>query len=48
MGLLKIYNHVKADIQGKVAIKWHSGEPHGPNIIPVPMVKALQEAIPDS
>ncbi len=48
VGLLKIYNHVKADIQGKVAIKWHSGEPHGPNIIPVPMVKALQEAIPDS
>ena len=48
VGLLKIYNHVKADIQGKVAIKWHSGEPHGPNIIPVPMVKALQESIPDS
>ena len=48
VGLLKIYNHVKADIQGKVAIKWHSGEPHGPNIIPVPMVKALQEAVPNS
>ena len=48
VGLLKIYNRVKADIQGKVAIKWHSGEPHGPNIIPVPMVKALQESIPDS
>ena len=48
VGLLKIYNHVKADIQGKVAIKWHSGEPHGPNIIPVPMVKALQESVPNS
>ncbi len=48
VGLLKVYSHVKEGIQGKVAIKWHSGEPHGPNILPVPMVKALQEAIPDS
>lgn len=48
VGLLKVYSHVKENIQGKVAIKWHSGEPHGPNILPVPMVKALQEAIPDS
>lgn len=48
IGLLKIYNKVKKDIVGKVAIKWHSGEPHGPNIIPVPMVKALQGAIPNS
>ena len=47
-GLLKVYRMVNADIRGKVAIKWHSGEPHGPNIIPVPMVKALQESIPDS
>ena len=47
-GLLKIYQKVNADIQGKVAIKWHSGEPHGPNIIPVPMVKALQQSIPNS
>lgn len=47
-GLLKVYRKVNADIQGKVAIKWHSGEPHGPNIIPVPMVKALQQSIPNS
>ena len=47
-GLLKVYDKVKQDIGGKVAIKWHSGEPHGPNIIPVPMVKALQESIPNS
>lgn len=47
-GLLKVYNKVKQDIRGKVAIKWHSGEPNGPNIIPVPMVKALQAFIPNS
>ena len=47
-GLLKVYNKVKQDIRGKVAIKWHSGEPNGPNILPVPMVKALQTIIPDS
>ena len=47
-GLLKIYNKVSQDIRGRVAIKWHSGEPHGPNILPVPMVKALQTAIPNS
>ena len=47
-GLLKVYNKVNADIKGKVAIKWHSGEPKGPNIIPVPMVKALQTLIPNS
>ena len=47
-GLLKVYNKVNAEIKGKVAIKWHSGEPNGPNIIPVPMVKALQALIPNS
>lgn len=47
-GLLKIYNKVNKDIDGKVAIKWHSGEPHGPNIIPHNMVKALQQNIPNS
>ncbi len=48
VGLLKLYHKVNQEIKGKVAIKWHSGEPHGPNIIPVPMVKALQADIPDS
>lgn len=47
-GLVKIYEKINGTINGKVAIKWHSGEPNGPNIIPVPMVKALQETIPDS
>ena len=47
-GLLKVYHRVSQDIKGKVAIKWHSGEPNGPNIIPVPMVRALQAVIPNS
>ncbi len=47
-GLLKVYAKVDEDISGKVAIKWHSGEKHGPNIIPREMVKALQESIPNS
>ena len=40
-GLLKIYDRVKANLGGKVAIKLHTGEPHGPNIIPRPWVKKL-------
>ena len=47
-GLLKVYEKIKGPIKGKVAIKWHSGEPNGPNLIPVPMVKALTTAIVDS
>ncbi len=47
-GLLKAYSKINAGIGGKVAIKWHSGEPHGPNIIPRDMVMALQKSIPDS
>ena len=47
-GLLKLYNKVNGNIKGKVAIKWHSGEPNGPNILPIPMVKAMVENIPNS
>lgn len=47
-GLVKIYKKINGNIDGKVAIKWHSGEPHGPNIIPRDMVKALQQSIPNS
>lgn len=47
-GLLKLYRLVNSDITGKVAIKWHSGEKNGPNILPVPMVKALQQSVPNS
>ncbi len=47
-GLIKIYDKISQNIDGKVAIKFHTGEPHGPNILPVPMVKALQEHIANS
>lgn len=46
--LLKIYSKISQNISGKVAIKLHTGEPHGPNILPRDMVKALQQQIPDS
>ncbi len=38
-GLKKVYERVKAGITGKTAIKLHTGEPHGPNIIPAACVK---------
>jgi len=47
-GLLKIYSYINQEITGKTAIKLHTGEPGGPNILPRDMVKALQQHIPDS
>jgi len=47
-GLLKIYSNINGNITGKIAIKLHTGEPHGPNILPRDMVKALQRHIPNS
>lgn len=47
-GLLTIYSKINSDITGKIAIKLHTGEPHGPNILPGEMVKALQQHIPNS
>ena len=46
--LIQLYDKVNTDISGKVAIKLHSGEPHGPNIIPPSMVKPFQAHIPNS
>ncbi len=46
--LIKLYNLVNNEIYGKVAIKLHTGERHGPNIIPREMVQALQSTIPES
>ncbi len=47
-GLLKIYAKINQGITGKTAIKLHTGEPRGPNILPREMVKALQQQIPNS
>lgn len=40
-GLKKIYDKVSKGMEGKVAIKLHTGEAEGPNIIPRPWVKEL-------
>ena len=42
-GLEKIYKKVSGVLHGKVAIKLHTGEQHGPNIIPRPWVQNLME-----
>lgn len=47
-GLLSVYDRIKASIAGKVAIKLHTGEPNGPNILPREMVRSLQQSIPNS
>ena len=43
-GLKKIYDRVCEGLTGKVAIKLHTGEAQGPNIIPRPWVKELINA----
>ena len=40
-GLRKLYARINQHITGKIAVKLHTGEPHGPNIIPRPWVKEL-------
>ncbi|MBP5265595.1 MAG: DUF362 domain-containing protein [Lachnospiraceae bacterium] len=48
-GLKKIYERVSEGITGKVAIKLHTGEAEGPNIIPRPWVKELyNEKLPEA
>ncbi len=48
-GLIKAYDSVSARIGGKVAVKLHTGEAHGPNIIPRSWVRKLMEQrLPDS
>ena len=40
-GLQKIYDYVSEGLEGKVALKLHTGEAQGPNFIPRPWVKEL-------
>ncbi|MGC3997977.1 MAG: DUF362 domain-containing protein [Anaeromyxobacter sp.] len=47
-GLLRIYAQIGASLTGRVAIKLHSGEPLGPNLLPISLIKGLQATIPDS
>ena len=43
-GLRKLCEKVSANISGRVAVKLHTGEQYGPNIIPREWVKALLDA----
>ena len=47
-GLLKIYSKVNQGMTGKVGIKLHTGEPHGPYLIPIELTKALHAHVPDT
>ena len=40
-GLIKIYDKVSSALCGKIAVKLHTGEAEGPNIIPRPWVREL-------
>lgn len=42
-GLIKAYEQVCADIEGRTGVKLHTGEQNGPNIIPAAWVKALMQ-----
>ena len=48
-GLIRLYEKINENLTGRVAVKLHTGEQHGPNIIPRPWVKELMEKeIPDA
>ncbi|MDD5922267.1 MAG: DUF362 domain-containing protein [Eubacteriales bacterium] len=46
-GLAKAYESVSGNITGKTGVKLHTGEQHGPNIIPHDWVKYLMEKEPE-
>lgn len=46
--LIALYRLINEAIYGKVAIKLHTGEKNGPNILPRDMVREFQAEIPDS
>ena len=47
-GLSKIYAKINQSIEGNTAIKLHTGEPNGPNLLPIELIKGLQSQIPQS
>ncbi|MBQ2634269.1 MAG: DUF362 domain-containing protein [Oscillospiraceae bacterium] len=48
-GIIRAYQRVKGNISGRVAVKLHTGEPHGPNIIPPAWVKVfLERELPEA
>ncbi len=47
-GLRRIYSRVSGGITGRVGIKLHTGEPNGPNLLPIEFIRSLQPTIADS
>ena len=47
-GLLKIYDRINKNIGGRTGIKLHTGEPNGPNLLPIELIKGLQAQVPQS
>ncbi len=43
--LIALYRKISGNITGKVAIKLHTGEKNGPNILPRDMVRAFQTRV---
>ena len=46
--LIKLYNLINGEIYGKVGLKLHTGEPHGPNILPRDWIRQFQAQVPNS
>lgn len=46
--LCALYEKISQNIHGRTAIKVHTGEPHGPNIIPREWVRQFMQLVPDS
>ncbi|MCC8167154.1 MAG: DUF362 domain-containing protein [Planctomycetes bacterium] len=46
--LKKMYGLVNQPLTGRIAVKLHTGEPNGPNIIPAAWVKELFPSIPNA
>lgn len=46
--LLRLYGMVSRSITGRVAVKLHTGEPDGPNILPREWVKAFLAEVPQA
>ena len=45
-GMLRLYAMVNHNITGKIAVKLHTGEPDGPNILPREWIKAFLAQMP--
>ncbi|MBQ9537090.1 MAG: DUF362 domain-containing protein [Desulfovibrionaceae bacterium] len=46
--LLQAVAKVQSNLSGKIAVKVHTGEPHGPNIIPPAWVKEVVNTLPQA